>query len=343
MLAGSCRKLAQLAVVLFGGPMPAMSASTGNSSSGVEVILVTGGAGFIGSHLVERLVERGAPVRVLDDFSSGKPEHLDAVRAKVQVRVGDLADPVAVAQAMEGVELVFHQAAVASVPRSLDDPRTTIITNITGTLNVLVAARDAGCRRVVFASSSAVYGDAAEIPMNEEARPHPLSPYAVSKLTGEQLCAVFTRVYRLETVALRYFNVFGPRQDPASAYAAVIPMFLHALSHGEAPVIYGDGEQTRDFTFVDNVVEANLRAATAAGIAGRVFNVASGQALSVSALLALMARLIGVEAHARYGPARPGEIKHSAADITAAREGLGYQALVNLEEGLRRTIRVSMR
>jgi UDP-glucose 4-epimerase len=306
------------------------------------VFLVTGGAGFIGSHLVERLVSRGDQVRILDNFSTGKLEHLNAVRENIQVVEGDIADSPAVAQAVESVEVVFHQAAVASVPQSIDDPQTTVTTNITGTLNLLIAARDAGCRRVVFASSSAVYGDAPEIPVTEDMPPNPLSPYAISKLTGEQLCRVFTRVYGLETVALRYFNVFGPRQDPASAYAAVIPLFLRALRSSEAPVIYGDGDQTRDFTFIDSVVDANLRAATANEIAGRVFNVASGRAVSVNALLAQMARLADVEAHARYVPARPGEIRHSVADITAAREGFGYHVLVGLEEGLRRTIKARM-
>jgi UDP-glucose 4-epimerase len=308
---------------------------------GGEVFLVTGGAGFIGSHLVERLVNCGERVSVLDNFSSGNLKHLGAVRENIKVIEGDVADTDAVADAVESVEVVFHQAAVASVPRSIDDPQMTFSTNITGMLNLLVAARDAGCRRVVFASSSAVYGEAAEIPVAEDTRPDPLSPYAISKLTGEQLCSVFTRVYGLETVALRYFNVFGPRQDPASAYAAVIPAFLSALREGEPPLIYGDGEQTRDFTFVDNVVDANLRAATAEGIAGRVFNVAAGRAVSVNELLAQLARLVGVEAHPRFVPARPGEIRHSVADITAAREGFGYDVRVGLEEGLRRTIGAS--
>jgi nucleoside-diphosphate-sugar epimerase len=278
----------------------------GSKQQGGKVFLVTGGAGFIGSHLVERLVKCGKPVRVFDNFSSGNLEHLNVVRKSIQVVEGDLADAEALAHAMESIKVVFHQAAIASVPQSLDDPQTTITTNITGTLNLLLAARDAGCRRVVFASSSAVYGDDTALPVTEDMRLDPLSPYAISKLTGEQLCRVFTRVYGLETVALRYFNVFGPRQDPASAYAAVIPAFLRALHAGEAPVIYGDGEQTRDFTFVDNVVAANLKAATADGIAGRVFNVASGRGVSVNALLTRRARLLGVEGRVHFDPARPG-------------------------------------
>jgi UDP-glucose 4-epimerase len=306
------------------------------------VFLVTGGAGFIGSHLVKRLVQCGERVRVLDDFSSGNLEHLDAVRENIQLVEGDLVDSEVVADAVKSVEVVFHLAAVASVARSIDDPQSTVACNITGTLNLLLAARDAGCRRVIFASSSAVYGDAAEIPVTEDTRPNPLSPYAISKLTGEQLCSVFTRVYGLETVALRYFNVFGPRQDPASAYAAVIPAFLRELLDGKPPLIHGDGDQTRDFTYIDNVVDANLRAATAGGIAGRVFNVASGRAISVNALLAQMAGLVGLDVRARHDPARPGDIRHSVADITAAREGFGYQVLVGLEEGLRRTIRARM-
>jgi UDP-glucose 4-epimerase len=313
-------------------------APRGWKRQGGEVFLVTGGAGFIGSHLVERLVKCGKPVRVFDNFSTGNREHFYGVRENIQVVEGDLADAAAVAYAMERVEVVFHLAAIASVPHSIDDPQTTITTNITGTLNLLLAARDAECRRVVFASSSAVYGDAAAIPVSEDMRPDPLSPYAISKLTGEQLCQVFTRVYGLETVALRYFNVFGPRQDPASAYAAVIPAFFRALRSGEAPVIYGDGEQTRDFTFVDNVVDANLKAAKADGIGGQVFNVASGRAVSVNALLAEMARLLGIEVHVHFDPARPGEIKHSVANIKAARDGFGYEVIVDLEEGLRRTI-----
>jgi UDP-glucose 4-epimerase len=306
------------------------------------VFLVTGGAGFIGSHLVERLVQCGERVRVLDDFSSGNLEHLDAVQENIQLVEGNLVDSEAVADAVKSVEVVFHLAAVASVARSIDDPQSTVASNITGTLNLLLAARDARCRRIIFASSSAVYGDAAEIPVTEDTRPNPLSPYAISKLTGEQLCSVFTRVYGLETVALRYFNVFGPRQDPASVYAAVIPAFLRELLDGKPPLIHGDGDQTRDFTYIDNVVDANLRAATAGGIAGRVFNVASGRAISVNALLAQMAGLVGVDVRARHDPARPGDIRHSVADITAARESFGYHVLVGLEEGLRRTIRARM-
>ena len=303
--------------------------------------LVTGGAGFIGSHLVARLVERGDAVRVLDDFSSGKRANLEPVRHRLELIEGDLRDGATVRRAVAGIEVVFHQGAVPSVPRSVADPTTTFDANVTGTLNLLLAARDAGCRRVVFASSSSVYGDTPILPKTETMTPRPLSPYAVSKLTGEQLCAVFTGVYGLETVALRYFNVFGPRQDPTSAYAAVIPRFLQALGTGERPVVYGDGEQSRDFTYVDNVVEANLLAATAIGAAGRAFNVAGGEAIAINAMLATLSDLLGVETRARHEPPRPGDVRHSRADIAAARDTLGYEVRVPFAEGLRRTVAAS--
>jgi UDP-glucose 4-epimerase len=305
------------------------------------VQLVTGGAGFIGSHIAAQLVERGAAVRVFDNFSSGKWENLTDLRGQIEVIDGDLRDEEALRRAVAGVEIVYHQAALPSVPRSIADPRASLDTNVMGTLNLLLAARDAGCRRVVFASSSSVYGDTPVLPKHEAMTPRPLSPYAISKLSGEQLCAVFTRIYGLDTVALRYFNVFGPRQDPASPYAAVIPKFRHALTTGGTPVIYGDGTQSRDFTYVENVVAANFGAATAEGVAGQVFNVASGRAITVLAMLESIAQLAGVPPRVRYEPPRPGDIRDSLADISAARAALGYEVSVPFEDGLVRTMAAS--
>ena len=305
---------------------------------GPKVLLVTGGAGFIGSHLVARLVELGEPVRVLDNFSGGKRANLDGLLSKIELIDGDLRDEASVRAAVRDVHIVFHQAALPSVPRSIADPRTVFDVNVTGTLNLLLAARDAGCRRLIFASSSSVYGDTTGLPKIETMTPSPISPYAVSKLTGEHLCAAFTRAYGLESVSLRYFNVFGPRQDPDSPYAAVIPRLLTALRTGAEPVIFDDGEQSRDFTYVDNVVDANLRAAAADGAVGRVFNIASGRSVTVNTALRLLARLLGVEPRARHEPPRPGDIRDSLADIAAARTVLGFEVDVAFEEGLKRTV-----
>lgn len=299
--------------------------------------LVTGGAGFIGSHIVHRLVRDGARVRVFDNFASGKRENLTDVAADVEIVEGDLRDPEAVRAAVAGAEVVLHQGAVPSVPRSIADPATTMAVNVTGTLNLLLAARDAGCRRVVFASSSSVYGNAPTLPKREEMTPSPLSPYAISKLSGEQLCGVFPALYGLETVALRYFNVFGPRQDPTSQYSAVIPTFLRALLRGEAPTVFGDGEQSRDFTYVDNVVHANLLAAHAPGASGAAVNVATGSAVTLNRLLARLAELVGVEARAAYRPPRPGDVRDSLAAIDRARAVLGYEVLVPFADGLAAT------
>jgi UDP-N-acetylglucosamine/UDP-N-acetyl-alpha-D-glucosaminouronate 4-epimerase len=298
------------------------------------VFLVTGGAGFIGSHLVERLLQQGESVRVFDDFDSAPAQNLTDFGDRVDLIVGDIRKPDAVCHALDGVDVVFHLAAITSVQRSIENPQTTLEVNIMGTANVLVAAHRADCRRVVFASSAAVYGDTSELPVTEVTLPHPLSPYAVSKLAGEHLCAVFTRVHELETVSLRYFNVFGPRQEPSSPYSGVISRFVEAIRTGARPTIYGDGEQSRDFVYVDNVVDANLQAASRSGIAGQVFNIGSGQATSLNALLETLGSLTGTESRADYQPARPGDIRHSVSDISRAREALGYDAGVSLEEGL---------
>ncbi|MGH2614323.1 MAG: SDR family oxidoreductase [Thermomicrobiales bacterium] len=302
------------------------------------MFLVTGGAGFIGSHLVGRLIERGESVCVFDDFSTGTIDNLDTVRDRIDLIAGDVRDEGSVRRAVDGACVIFHQAAISSVQRAIEDSRTTLEVNVVGTLNVLVAAREAGCRRVVFASSAAVYGDAPGLPRSETMTPRPLSTYAVSKLAGEHLCSVFARTSGLETVALRYFNVFGPRQAPGSPYSGVIARFLDALRMGAPPIVYGDGEQSRDFVAVDDVVEANLRAASAPAVAGRVFNIGSGQAVTVNALLATMAEVMGVEIAAVHKPSRPGEIRYSLADITAARQALGFEVSVPLEIGLAQTM-----
>ncbi len=302
-------------------------------------MLVTGGAGFIGSHLAERLVTLGAKVRILDNLTTGKRQNLASFAHQVELLEGSLTDLATVRKAIAGVEVVFHQGALPSVARSVEDPLTTHQVNATGTLLLLLAAREAKVKRVVFASSSSVYGDTPTLPKREDMPPNPQSPYALSKLIGEQFCRLFWQLYGLETVSLRYFNIFGPRQDPTSQYAAVIPRFITALLRGERPTIYGDGEQTRDFTFVDNCVQANLLAATAEGVAGEVFNVGAGKQTSVNELFRLIRSLVGVnDIEPLYAPPRLGDVRHSLADITKARERLGYEPSVLLEEGLERTI-----
>lgn len=304
-----------------------------------ELFLITGGAGFIGSHLVERLVRDGQHVRVLDNLSTGKWENIEPFLAAVEFITGDIRDLKVVQQAVEGVDYVLHQAAVPSVPRSVKDPLVTNSANVDGTLNILIAARDAGVKRVVYASSSSVYGDTPILPKREEMRPTPRSPYAVSKLAGELYCQVFYHVYGLETVALRYFNVFGPRQDPKSQYAAVVPKFITALLRGEPPTIFGDGEQSRDFTYVENVVEANLLAAKAPGVAGQVFNIACGERLTVNQLAAILSEIIGVNLEPEHVPPRPGDVRYSLADISKARKLLGYEVKVDVREGLEQTVK----
>jgi nucleoside-diphosphate-sugar epimerase len=300
--------------------------------------LVTGGAGFIGSHLVERLVSDGHAVRVLDDFSAGKEENLAPFLSRIEVVRGDIRDVDTVKTAMRDIEIVFHEAALGSVPRSVADPQTTHDVNITGTLNILLAARDAKVRRVVYASSSSVYGETPELPKHEKMTPQPLSPYALSKLTGEHYISVFKQVYGFEAVALRYFNIFGPRQDPNSHYAAVMPKFATALLSGERPIIFGDGLQSRDFTYVENVVEANLRASLAEDIAGRAFNVACGGRYTLLELLTKMKEFLNSDIEPIHESPRAGDVRDSQASIDAARVGFDYQIKVGFEEGLRRTV-----
>jgi UDP-glucose 4-epimerase len=302
--------------------------------------LVTGGAGFIGSHLVDALLARGHAVRVLDNFSTGRRANLAPVRERIDLRVGDLTDLDAVRAAARGVELVYHQGALASVPRSVADPGATHQACATGTLHVLTAAREMGVRRVVYAASSSAYGASARLPKRETDPTLPLSPYAVAKLAGEHYCAAFTHVYGLETVRLRYFNVFGPRQPPDSPYAAVIPLFLRAMLAGRGPTIHGDGQQSRDFTFVDDVVRANLLAAEAPGVAGKVYNIACGQRRNLLELVARINALLGTALEPVRAEPRPGDVRHSQADISAARDELGYEPRVNVEQGLRRCLEV---
>jgi len=299
--------------------------------------LVTGGAGFIGSALVRALLARGDRVRVIDNFFSGKRENLAEVSKDVELVEGDIRDEAALARALAGVELVFHEAAIPSVPRSLADPIASHDANATGTLKVLAAAKKVGVRRVIYAASSSAYGDTPTLPKVETMRPMPLSPYAVSKLAGEHYCQVYAGAFGLETVALRYFNVFGPRQDPKSEYAAVIPRFVTAAQAGQGVTIYGDGTQSRDFCFIDNTVEANLAAASAGGVSGQVFNVACGTATSLNDVVRLVAEIVGHAVPITYAPGRVGDVKHSLADVTAARTRLGYRGAISFAEGLQRT------
>ncbi len=305
-----------------------------------RTVLVTGGAGFIGSHLVERLVAEGARVRVLDDFSTGRRENLAPFDGVVEVHEASVVDARACERACAGATYVLHEAALPSVARSVADPGATHETCATGTLNLLRASAAAGVRRFVYAGSSSAYGDTPTLPKREDMPPQPRSPYAVAKLTGEHYARIFPALFGLETVVLRYFNVFGPRQDPASPYSAVVPLFIAAALEGRAPRIDGDGEQTRDFTYVDNVVEANLRACTApaAGVAGEVFNVGCGERISVNRLWALIRELARGSVDAVHGPPRPGDVRDSLADLTRIRQGLGYRGEVDLEEGLSRTV-----
>ena len=300
--------------------------------------LVTGGGGFIGSHIVDALLEAGHGVRVLDNFATGRRENLIHVADDVEIVEGDIQSYERVHTAVRGCDVVLHQAALPSVPRSVQDPLTSNAANVIGTLNVLLSARDADVRRVVFASSSSVYGATPGLPKVETMPTLPFSPYAVAKLAGEGYCRAFAEVYGLETVALRYFNVFGPRQDPLSQYAAVIPNFISAVLAGQPPQIFGDGEQTRDFTFVDNVVAGNLLALEARGVAGHTFNLACGERISLNQMLAEVKRQLGSDIEPQYLPSRPGDVRDSLADIARARDLLGYKPVVSFAEGLAETI-----
>ena len=304
--------------------------------------LVTGGAGFIGSNITQHLLDAGAEVRVFDDFFSGRRSNLEEVRLTTgkepEVVVGDVRDAKAVRDAMRGIDFVLHQAAIPSVPRSVADPESTNEVNVTGTLNVLLAARDAKVKRVVVASSSSVYGETPTLPKIEDMALDPLSPYAISKLATETYAKVFYGLYKLEAVALRYFNVFGPRQDPRSQYAAAVPNFVTAALSGNPLVIFGDGEQTRDFTYVDNVVRANVASCFAPKAPGAIMNIAGGKRVTINELATTVIQLAGSRSVLRHDPERPGDIKHSLASVEKAKEILGYNGGVGLEEGLRRTV-----
>lgn len=301
--------------------------------------LVTGGAGFIGSNIVDELLRRGHEVRVLDNFSTGREENVAGFASRVDLVRGDVRDADTVEAAVRGMDFVLHQAALASVPRSIADPSSNNQVNVQGTLNVLMAAHRHGVRRVVYASSSSVYGDSAELPKVESMTPNPKSPYAVAKLAAEYYCRVFGDLYGVPTVSLRYFNVFGPRQDPNSQYSAVIPIFVKALVEGRAPTIHGDGEQSRDFTFIANVVAANLLACEVPVTGARVYNIACGGRYTLNQLFDALRSRIGTDLKPVYGPARPGDVKHSMAGIDRIQRELGYRVGVSFEEGIEQTVR----
>ena len=303
------------------------------------IAVVTGGAGFIGSHIADALTRNGLRVRVIDDLSTGHSENLDEITGDVEFTDGSVADEQLLKKVLDGAELVFHEAAIPSVPRSVEHPRQSHVASVDGTFNLLLAARDQKVRRVIYAASSSAYGDQPTLPKKEEMLPDPLSPYAVAKLVGEYYCQVFARVYGMETISLRYFNVFGPRQDPGSQYSGVVSRFISVLLSNQQPIIYGDGEQSRDFTYIDNVIDANLRAASVTSGFGSVVNVANGERITLNQLLEELKAIVGKpEVKAEYHEARVGDVRHSLADISRARELLGYQPLVGLREGLQRTI-----
>ena len=302
------------------------------------IALVTGGAGFIGSHIAGALAQRGAKVRIIDNLSTGYEKNVEAVGSKVDFMHADIGDERALKTALSDVELVFHEAAIPSVPRSVDRPSETHQASVDATFKLLLAARDHKVRRMIYAASSSAYGDQPELPKREDMRPAPLSPYAVAKLVGEYYCQVFTRVYGLETVSLRYFNVFGPRQDPTSQYSGVISRFMSALMTGEPPVIYGDGEHSRDFTYIANVIDANMRAAESTAAVGEIINIANGHRTTLNELLETMKTVTGrSDVKARHEPPRAGDVRDSLADLTRARVLLGYEPRVSLEEGLKLT------
>jgi len=304
----------------------------------MERYLVTGGAGFIGSHIAEELLRRGQAVRVLDNFITGREENLAPFLGDIELIRGDIRELHICQKAMEDIDYVLHQAALPSVPRSIEDPVLTNSINIEGTLNVLLAARDAGVKSLVFASSSSVYGDDPNLPKTEGTEGNQLSPYAVTKLVGEKYCQVFSHVYGLSTVCLRYFNIFGPRQDPHSQYSAVIPKFIARLLNGEPPIIHGDGEQSRDFTYVSNVVDANILASKSPDMPGQAFNIGCGARTTVNALADIIAGILKSAAKPSYDKERPGDVRHSFADVSKAKKAFQYSASIELEEGIIRTI-----
>ena len=301
-------------------------------------VLVTGGAGFIGSHLATRMVELGHRTRVLDNFETGHRRNLEHLTGRIELIEADIRDPSACARSCQGIDYVFHEAALGSVPKSVDEPRDSHDININGTFNVLLAAAERKVRRVIYAGSSSAYGDTEESPKHEGINPAPLSPYAVQKLTGEEYCRVFSECFGLETITLRYFNVFGTRQDPASQYAAAIPAFVTAMLRGERPTVFGDGEQSRDFTYVDDVVEGNRLAMEAGRTRGETVNVACGGSITVNQVIAAVNRVLGTRIEPAYADPRPGDVRHSSADIGLAQRLLGFRPAVPFEEGLRRAV-----
>ena len=303
-------------------------------------VLVTGGAGFIGSNLTEELLKRGHFVRVLDDFSTGKRENLifDKKYPSLKVIEGDIRDPLTCQKAVEGMEYIFHQGAVPSVQRSVEDPETSNAVNVGGTLNILLAARGKGVKRVIYASSSSVYGDTPILPKHEEMPSNPLSPYALQKYVGEHYCRLFYQLYGLETISLRYFNIFGPKQDPNSLYSAVIPKFIDALVQDRPPIIFGDGEQSRDFTYIENVVQANLLAMSAEHLHGEAVNIACGKRISLNQLLNVLKEILGSKISPLYQEPRMGDVKHSLADIRKGKEIINYEPKVGVEIGLKKTV-----
>jgi nucleoside-diphosphate-sugar epimerase len=306
----------------------------------MALYLITGIAGFIGSSIARALLERGERVRGIDNLSTGKRQNLAEIEGRIEFHEADLLDLDAVRKACAGVDCMFHEAAIPSVPKSVKDPLGSNQANVDATVNALVAARDAGVKRAVYAASSSAYGDTPTLPKHEGMTPNPISPYAVAKLASEYYMTSFYRCYGLETVSLRYFNIFGPRQDPTSPYSGVLAKFTTQMLQGEQPTIFGDGSQSRDFTYIDNAVEANLLAAQAPAekVAGQVFNVATGTRFDLNETCKLLAKLTGYRGEPKYGPEREGDIQHSLADITRAQEALGYKPMVSFEEGLRRTV-----
>ncbi len=305
----------------------------------MDKYLVTGGAGFIGSNIAEELVKRGYSVKIIDNFSRGKRENISSFLDKIELVEGDIRNYDDCGSALEGVDFVLHQAALTSVPRSIEDPLLTTDINIKGTLNILLASREAKVKGFVFASSAAVYGDNPIVPKKESNVGNPLSPYALSKFVGEKYCWIFSQIFGLSTVCLRYFNIFGPRQDPSSQYASAIPNFISRMLKGESPIIFGDGEQSRDFVYVSNVVEANILASKAKSVSGEVFNIGCGEGTTVNSLVSKLNKILKEEIHPSYDEPRPGDIRHSSADISKARKMLKYEPLVPFNKGLEETIR----